>query len=67
MLRAMSTKDEGSYIEIAQGRRLIASLPSRRRGFASGAVRVGLVADKLALGQIFVASSAVLTDVIMPP
>jgi hypothetical protein len=34
-------------------RRLVAGLSSRRPGFNSMPVRVGIVADKLALGQVF--------------
>jgi hypothetical protein len=30
---------------------LVAGLPSRRPGFAPGSVRVGLMVDKVALGQ----------------
>jgi hypothetical protein len=35
-------------------KRLVAGITSRRPGFAPGSVYVGFVADKVALGQVFI-------------
>jgi hypothetical protein len=40
-------------------RRLVAGLPPRRPGFDPGSVHVGIVVDKVALGQVFPPSTSV--------
>jgi hypothetical protein len=42
-----------NWIELTWLRRLVAGIPPRRPGFASGSVHVEFVVDKVALGQVF--------------
>ena len=47
-------------------RQLLAGLPTPRPGFDPGSVHVGFVVDKVALGQVFPASTSVFPYFIPP-